>query len=529
MRMRRRLGLIMVGCLLLEGGQAWSDQSRPTEFLYQVAKEHLRANEKAEAMEALRKALLLDPTYAPAQQTLHRLEQEERATRDQVMEETLARLSQAQPATSSRDETMAQAIQQAQRSVVPPTSSKRPEPQVRSPKTGSPIQETVGTPEGTRRHEPLSERLNLPTVIPHGLEPVIRSPQQTRREVLVDQKRAGFQKLYKEGIGFEPIRGLGFSGRTEIFAEPIPIESYIIDSKVLNFSEISQFRRSILPLFTRSGAGRVTLDYEPFPRLSYEYDARETLHQFQTKFNFKDIDLQTHAVNALYSFPEMPIFGVLTVNPFYKRVLQSSDHDLGAYEHRDEMIVNLDLQQTDNIDYFFQLDMYQAHKTRTVGASKLKLFKGQLRLRFPQWRLFLIPSYEYSVTDFDPSDDQFIKRDIFVDWGFDITNRLRASSKQQVISAQLSQPDKIPSNPTAEVFNGTNTLSYELFKDFDVSLGFDWSKSFGYSNFNNVGIRAEVQLFKAGLIRSKLGYEWVSYYNISDDLSMLYWKFFLFQ
>jgi hypothetical protein len=105
---------------------------------------------------------------------------------------------------------------------------------------------------------------------------------------------------------------------------------------------------------------------------------------------------------------------------------------------------------------------------------------------------------------------------------------LRASLKQQVIKAEVSQPGKEPSNPDAEVFNWTNTLSYELFKDFDVSLGCDFSRGFGYSNFNNAGLRVEMELFKPGIIRSKIGYEWMSYYNISDSLSLIFWKFFLY-
>ena len=221
--------------------------------------------------------------------------------------------------------------------------------------------------------------------------------------------------------------------------------------------------------------------------------------------------------------------GSLTVNPWYKRVIQESDQDAGTFENKDELILNVSLQPTENLEYFFQFDTYESDKTRTLGASKLKLYKGQVRLRFPRLRLFVIPSYEYSDTDFDPSDDEFTKRDLFVDWGFDITKRLRASSKQQVIKAETSQPGKEPSNPDAEVFNTFSTLSYELFPDVDVSFGLDYSKAAGMNSFDNVGLRAEVELFKPGIIRTKFGYEWLSYYNISDDLSLLYWKIFLFQ
>ena len=393
------------------------------------------------------------------------------------------------------------------------------------------LREVKVLPQTPAAAAPIQEPLGESPPRPHfsflGLVD-LKPPETGRREVLGAPVRAGFRKFYPEGIGFQVIPGLGVAGRVEIFEEPNPVEDFILESKILNFSEISQFRRSILPLFTRSAAGRVSMDYAPFPRLIYEYDAREILHEFQTRFGFKDRDVQTHAVNALYTFPPAPWLGYLTVNPWYKRVLQSSDADVGTYEDRNEMILNFTLEPTENIEYFFQLDMSDSKKTRTVGRSKLKLFKGQVRLRFPELHLFVIPSYEYSDTDYDPSDDEFSKRDIFVDWGFDITTRLRASSKQQVIEAETSQPGKKPSNPDAEVFNWTNTLSYELFKDFDVSLGVDFARGFGYSNFNNIGIRAELELFKPGLIRNKIGYEWLSYYNISEDLSLIYWKFFLY-
>lgn len=500
--MRQAWGWVLAGCLGF-AGSVQANQTTPSDFLYQVAQEYLKTGQRGEAMHELRKLLLLDPQHAQAQRTLATLEQAYQADRMQAMEEMLNRLSRAQTPGRDREEALAQAIRQAQ----PAQSSEPPAPR-----------------------ESLQERLKLPAIGgPAGLKPTIQSPEQTRREVLIAPSRAGFQKFYKEGIGFEPVPGLGISGRTEIFEEPNPVEDYILESKILNFDEISQFRRSIVPLFTRSGAARIIADYKPWPRFTYEYDARETLNEFTTRFGFKDIDRQTHAVNALYSLPEVPWFGVLTVNPWYKRVLQSSDHDLGSYEHRDETILNFSLQQTDNVEYFFQFDGYEARKTRTLGGSKLKLYKGQVRLRFPAWRLFMIPSYEYSDTDFDPSDDEFTKRDIFVDWGLDLTDRLRAATKQQFIKAEVSRAGNVPSNPDAEVFNWTNTFSYELFKDFDVSLGVDWSKAFGYNEFNNVGFRAEMELFKAGLIRSKLGYEWLSYYNISDDLSLVYWKFFLFQ
>jgi len=54
--------------------------------------------------------------------------------------------------------------------------------------------------------EPLWKRLFLPTHIPSGVAGAVTPTSESRSEILTETKRAGFQKLYKEGIGFQPSR-----------------------------------------------------------------------------------------------------------------------------------------------------------------------------------------------------------------------------------------------------------------------------------------------------------------------------------
>ena len=386
---------------------------------------------------------------------------------------------------------------------------------------------TEASPAPARKR--LADRLPLPKKIPLGLEQAVAPVESGRPEILGEGKRAGFQRLYKEGVGFQPVRGLGFSARTEIYEEPNPVDDYILEAKIENWDSETEFRRSITPLFTRSWAARMVADYEPWPRLTYEFDKRDILHELEARFAVKDRRLETHAFNALYTFPRIPLLGALTVNPWYKRVFQEADDDAGSFEDKDELIANFSLQPTENLEYFFQYDAAQIAKTKVAGGSNVSLFKGQIRMRFPRWKLFVIPSYEYSDTDYDPSDDELVKRDFFIDWGFDVTKRLRASSKEQFISLGLTRAGSSPSNPEARTFSTFNTLSYELFKDFDLSLGADYSRGIGMNAYDNFGLRTEMELFKPGIIRAKLGYEWLTYYNIHDDLSLLYLRIFLFQ
>lgn len=488
-----------------------ASESTPPDFLFELAREYRQAGRLDEAIHELQKLLLIHPSDRRAQRALAEL-QRVRLQREQAISETLRDTEASQ--ARAREAALERAVQEAQQAAAPPV--------VTGPATPAAPTAPQEAAEG--------ERAGPPTRRPFGLRPLVTPPgAEGRPEILEVTKRAGFQRLYKEGIGFQPVRGLGFSTRVEIFEEPNPIEDYMLEARLSNFDSLDEVRRSITPLFTRSWAARVTADYEPWPRVTYEFDKRHILHELEARFSVKDRNLETHAFNTLYTLPRMPLVGLVTVNPWYKRVFQASDDDDPTFEDKDEFILNLSLQPTDNFEYFFQYDTFETVKTKSLGESRGRLYKGQVRMRFPRWKLFIIPSFEHSETDYDPSDDELVKRDFFVDWGFDVTKRLRASSKQQFVTLDQSQAGKDPSNPEARAMTTQNTLSYELFKDFDVSFGVDYARGIGLNDYNNVGLRAEMELFKPGIIRAKLGYEWLSYYNISDDLSLLFFKLFLFQ
>ncbi len=78
--------------------------------------------------------------------------------------------------------------------------------------------------------EPLWKRLFLPTHIPSGVAGAVTPTSESRSEILTETKRAGFQKLYKEGIGFQPIRGFGFSARTCSSAPLFQAEQIVIEN-----------------------------------------------------------------------------------------------------------------------------------------------------------------------------------------------------------------------------------------------------------------------------------------------------------
>lgn len=363
--------------------------------------------------------------------------------------------------------------------------------------------------------------------------------KEDRFEILAAPTRAGFQRFYKEGIGFQPVPGIGFSSRVEIFEEANSLDDYITEAQLIGLNTKDDHRTAITPIFTRAWAARAVVDYDPWPRFTYEFDRREIYHEFERRFNFKNRTLESHVFNLLYTFPEIPHIGRFSIQPWYKRVFQESQesdpnqNNLGTFEDKDEYILALSLRPTiaENMEFFVQYNTAQAVKTHTFGKTNSEDFTAQVRMSFPELKLFVIPNYTYSESEFHPGEDKFFKRDWFVDWGFDINERLRASSKQQLVSAKVTRPLAVagPRSPNAEVFSTRNKLSYELFKDFDVSVGLNFSKAREINVYDNYGLLAEVELFKPGKIRASLGYEYVDYYNLDDYANLLAFKLFLFQ
>lgn len=84
---------VIASLLVVGSGRLEASPTTPAEFLYQVAQEHLKAGQEAEAIHELHKLLLIAPHDLQAQQQLARLESAQRARRDRVIEDTLTRLA----------------------------------------------------------------------------------------------------------------------------------------------------------------------------------------------------------------------------------------------------------------------------------------------------------------------------------------------------------------------------------------------------------------------------------------------------
>ena len=357
--------------------------------------------------------------------------------------------------------------------------------------------------------------------------------KRPRREVIIEPQRPGFERYYEEGIGFKVTDFLGISTYTEIFEEPNPTDDYIGEAKFLNRRDEDSMRDMLTHLFTRSVAARVTFEWENWPRFTYTFDKREVLHEFDTKYGIKDQEWQTQEASILYTFPEIRYLGAITVNPVYKRIALSSDDDTNTAEDRNEYMLNLTLSPCDDIDIFFKADYYEGKKLNTDWISKPEqwLYKGELRFRFPEYKLSLTPSYSYSQVRYLPTDDIYSKQEVALDIGKDLTKKLKASLRPELVLSEERWPELSStgaSNVEAGVVGVESELSYNVFKDFYINGSLDWSHGIHFDHFDNAGLGLEIEYFKPTFLRWKIGYKKHQYYHLHDNDDTLYFKIYFF-
>ena len=217
--MRRGLGYGMIWgvicCVTLpvEGGTATSGSPDREAHYARVRNRGIaafRRGDVKEAAQAFQDAYLMRPTDSTAKSWLLL------ARDEQVRQEAMTRSLEEAECLQAQAGCAAVALSTAD-SATPQESTTEPgHPRTFGFALAKP-NETAGVGEGsaeTRSVRPIERG-------PLGSEGARSPTAHSRREVLTATTRAGFQRLYKEGIGFEPVHGVGFSGRVEILKSPI--------------------------------------------------------------------------------------------------------------------------------------------------------------------------------------------------------------------------------------------------------------------------------------------------------------------
>jgi hypothetical protein len=299
----------------------------------------------------------------------------------------------------------------------------------------------------------------------------------------------------------------------------------------------AQFRSQITPIFTRAYGIQPELSFrDDLPDIRYTFDYREILHQFEKRWEpfggtVKDVVQKTHEILLKYTKDFGP-YGIVTLNPGYKRVLLTSGEDPNVDEHRDEYFLNYSHRLTENLEMFGQVDYYEGKHVRSPFILKPEQWLGRVEARYniPEHKFNMIYGYSHSLIEFKPEHNNFRKQELYADFGKDITDKLSGSVRQELILTKNKEPDSfIPFSTEANVWNSEGKISYTLFPNFDTRLGLEHSKGLGFDDFDNASILWENEYYRYGIVRLTAGLRYTNYYNLHEDLATLFFRLHIAQ
>ena len=81
-----------------------------------------------------------------------------------------------------------------------------------------------------------------------------------------------------------------------------------------------------------------------------------------------------------------------------------------------------------------------------------------------------------------------------------------------------------PNSLNTSCWTWENEVEYEIIRDLKLKIGLDYRNGLGFSAFDNLTSRIELQLRKPGLIDFRIGYRYIDYFNIDEGVDTVFFK-----
>jgi len=297
-----------------------------------------------------------------------------------------------------------------------------------------------------------------------------------------------------------------------------------------------------MPSYVKAVGFDTYFTYGHLPKFILSYEYRETEHEFQSLYNFKDWDIQTLEFRIEDSRKWYP-WGYVTLIPGYKyQIYDSDDARSGAFssanEHRDNYFFEFLFAPSGVLEFYGKVD---AHKTNYSDINWKYSpwhwgFRSEVRKKFLDWRTSATLGYAHSFDKYSPFENFFRKEEAYLDISKEFSGRLKGSTRLEFIYAQLTEDDnQAPTYDTfnqyqaeAKVLNSKNKLQYEFLKDFYATGGIENSIGIGWNSFDNASVFTEIEYYKPSVFRCNFGYKATRYYWLNDSLNTFYFKVFFF-
>lgn len=376
-----------------------------------------------------------------------------------------------------------------------------------------------------------------------SIEPALEEPILKKMDI----SRIGAAPYYETYEGLRLLKYFTVAQRVEIYQEPRPIDSYILDAHAMRYlygvpwNLDSDYRAQITPIFTRAYGTEITIS-DPKNKegqLRYTLDYRDIYKNYWPKYpDLRHEMWDQNEILLMHSKKIDPIDWLYTFNFGYRYSTMSAKSDISYYEIRHTYFSSLSLAPTDKIEYFFQGEYYKSMHVKASYDYRPDHFLGrtEIRIKSSDYKTMYVPQFSYSKDMYYPFANSFEKYEIALRVGRDFTKRFSASSTLQYVYSYRDEPDntaptyaaKNPVKDKAEYISLQNRLSYNLYDRLYLQAGLDIANGLNWSVFDNIGLLGGIEYYAPGMIRVDVGWRGNYYYDLADFLSSIYFKFYLF-
>ena len=402
--------------------------------------------------------------------------------------------------------------------------------------------------------QPSAEEIDISS---SSKQPVIKSAIEQPILKKMDISRIGASPYYETYEGLRLLKYFTVAQRVEIYQEPRPIDSYILDAFAMRiiypntpWDIESDYRTQLTPVFTRAYGTEITMS-DPKNKegqIRYTHDYRQIYKNYWPKYQYqnstlKEEDWDQNEILLMHTKEIGPIGWLYTSNFGYRYSTMNAKSDQSYYEIRHTYLGSLSLAPNPRLEYFFQGEYYKSMHLKSSYDYRPDHFLGrtELRIKSNDMKTSFVPQFSFSKDMYYPFWNTFEKYEIALRVGRDFTKRFSATSTAQYVYSFRDEPDnqgpnlygntqslKNPHKDKAEYISLENRFSYNIYDRIYLQAGLDIANGLNWSIFDNWGLLGGLEYYAPGIIRVDVGWRGNHYYNLDDYLSSVYFKFYLF-